>query len=265
MHVLSLIFSGLSFFCMANQHPGNSILQFGMKFKPIAFLIDSFDRSGMISFSHLKTKELSMVDEVLLPTNAGSKNIEVSKPASGFYAGNCDNNFILRKNNEFMKTQKHMDMFSISGVRNTPSLQNNHFFETNRRNIYSSLWAFASLNYLYCDLVALMDKDLHTQYHTGQVDGTNITPGFLAGAAAMMQISIANVFLPQIIKNDRALKWVQISSGIAMTLIQSATLFVGKQTPYYATFSAFEIGATTFISINALRWKTNPKKISAGE
>jgi hypothetical protein len=45
-----------------------------------------------------------------------------------------------------------------------------------------------------------------------------------------------------------------------MTLIQSATLFADKPTPYYATFSAFEIGATTFITINALKWKPNSKK-----
>jgi hypothetical protein len=140
------------------------------------------------------------------------------------------------------------------------SLNNDNFFATNRRNIYSSMWAFASLNYLYCDLVAFMDKDLHAQYHAGVVDGTNITPQFLTGAAVMMQIAIMNVFLPQIIKNDKTLKWVQIASGIAMTLIQSATLFVGTPTPYYATFSALEIATTTFITINALKWKTNSKK-----
>jgi len=55
-------------------------------------------------------------------------------------------------------------------------------------------------------------------------------------------------------------KWVQIASGIAMTLIQSATLFSDKPTPYYATFSALEIGATAFITIDALKWKTNSKK-----
>jgi cyanate permease len=92
------------------------------------------------------------------------------------------------------------------------------------------------------------------------VDGTKLTPQFLAGAAVMMQISIANVFLPQVIKNDKTLRWVQIASGITMTLIQSATLFAGKPTPYYATFSAFEIGATTFITINALKWKPKSGK-----
>ena len=87
-----------------------------------------------------------------------------------------------------------------------------------------------------------------------------ITPEFLTGAALMMQIPIANVFLPHVIKNDRTLKWVQIASGIAMTLIQSATLISDKPTPYYATFSSLEIGATAFITIDALKWKIDSKK-----
>ena len=105
-----------------------------------------------------------------------------------------------------------------------------------------------------------MDKDLHSQYHSGVVDGTKITPQFLTGAAVMMQISLANVFLPQVIKNDRTLRWVQIASGLAMTLIQSTTLFVGESTPYYKTFSAFEMSATTYITINAFKWKTKSRK-----
>ncbi len=163
-------------------------------------------------------------------------------------------------NQMFMKQKEHLG-FSIQGSpEENFSIKNGSFFEKNRQNIYSSMWTFASLNYLYCDLVAFMDKDLHSQYHTGLVGGMNINPEFLTGAAVMMQISIANVFLPQIIKNDRALRWVQIASGITMSLIQSATLFAGKPTPYYATFSAFEIAATTFITINALKWKTNSRK-----
>jgi hypothetical protein len=152
------------------------------------------------------------------------------------------------------------DNLNISFQENDLSLTKNNFFEKNRRNIYSSVWAFASLNYLYCDLVAFMDKEMHLQYHTGEVGGMKITPEFLTGAALMMQIPIANVFLPYVIKNDRTLKWVQAVSGIAMTLIQSATLFSDKPTPYYAAFSALEIGATTFITINALKWKTDSKK-----
>lgn len=130
-------------------------------------------------------------------------------------------------------------------------------FFTNRRNVYSSLWAFASLNYLYADLVGLMDKNKLNQYQLGVVEGVNITPEFLTVAAIFMQIPIANVFLPQVIKNDKTLKWVQIVSGSVMTLVQAGTLFMGKPAPYYVAFSGFEIAATTFITINAIKWNIN--------
>jgi hypothetical protein len=146
------------------------------------------------------------------------------------------------------------------------SLQENEPFFRNRRNVYSSIWAFASLNYLYADLVGLMDKNKLAQYQTGVVEGLKITPEFLTIAAGFMQIPLVNVFLPQIIKNENTLRWVQIASGTIMTLVQAGTLFVGKPTPYYALFSAFEIAATTYITIDAIKWKPNSssKKIPAG-
>lgn len=136
--------------------------------------------------------------------------------------------------------------------------KNNEFFLNNRRNRYSALWAFTTLNYLYADLVGLMDKNILRQYQDGVVDGTKITPGFLTAAAGFMQIPISNVFLPQVIRNERTLKWVQIASGAVMTLVQSGTLFMGKPAPYYILFSAIEIGTTAYITIDALKWK--PKK-----
>ena len=129
-----------------------------------------------------------------------------------------------------------------------------------RRLKYSTLWAFTSLNYLYADLVGLMDLNLLSQYQTGVVNGIEITPGFLTAAAAYMQLPLANVFLPQVIKNENTLRWVQIISGSIATLVQGATLFVGKPSPYYILFSAIEIGATAYITIDAIKWKTSKGK-----
>ena len=115
-----------------------------------------------------------------------------------------------------------------------------------------------NISYLYADLVGVMDKNKLVQYQTGVVNGVKITPEFLTVAAGFMQVSLANVFLPQVIKNERTLRWVQIASGTLMTLVQSATLFVGKPTPYYVLFSAIEIGTTAYITFDAIKWK--PKK-----
>lgn len=158
-----------------------------------------------------------------------------------------------------LQQQPRMTM-NLSSPEPTP------FFK-NRRALYSSLWAFASLNYLYADIAGLMDANVLAQYQRGVVDGTRISPGFLTLAAGLMQIPIANVLLPQVIKNEKALRWVQIASGTIMTLVQTGTLFAGKPTPYYSLFSAFEIAATTYITIDAIRWKPRSakKQASAGQ
>lgn len=138
------------------------------------------------------------------------------------------------------------------------SFEEDQPFFNNKRNLYSSIWAYSSLNYIYADLIGLMDKNILSQYQNGVVNEINITPNFLASAAVLMQIPLANVFLPHLIKKENTLRWVQIASGTLMTLIQTSTLFIGKPTPYYAVFSAFEIAATSFITIDAIKWM--PKK-----
>ncbi|WP_083261345.1 DUF6326 family protein [Crocinitomix algicola] len=172
---------------------------------------------------------------------------------------------LKNKNKNILIEEKESQEFSIP-ISNHPDLnfrlpQDETLpFLKNRRNLYSSMWAFASLNYLYADLVGLMDANIHAQYEAGVVEGTKITPNFLTVAAGFMQIPIANVFLPHIIKNEKTLRWIQIASGTVMTLVQTGTLFVGKPTPHYALFSAFEIAATTYITIDAIRWKPKAKK-----
>ncbi len=170
-----------------------------------------------------------------------------------------ESNFFTKK--YLLKNESLNNSFqNLNNLGVKTSFLNSDWYNSNRRNIYSGLWAYASLNYLYADLIQFMDKDEHLQYHTGTVNGFEMTPGFIAGSAAFMQIAIANVFLPQIIKNDRTLRWVQIASGTIMTLVQSATLFAGEPTPYYAVLSGFEIAATAFITFDAIKWK--PKRTS---
>ena len=101
-----------------------------------------------------------------------------------------------------------------------------------------------------------MDKDVHAEYETGTVGEFEITPQFLTVAGGFMQIPLSNVFLPQVIKNDKVLRWVQIASGTIMTLVQTSTLFAGKPTPYYLLFSTVEIAATAYITIDSIKWKT---------
>ncbi len=57
----------------------------------------------------------------------------------------------------------------------------------------STLRIFATLNYLYCDVVTLMDPHLLQEFLAGSVGGVNITPAFLvieiASTAAVVLIA----------------------------------------------------------------------------
>jgi hypothetical protein len=69
----------------------------------------------------------------------------------------------------------------------------------NKRVILSTLWIFVTLNYLYCDLVGLMDSVLLNQYIAGEVNGMEINQGFLLAGAVLMEIPIAMVILSLIL------------------------------------------------------------------
>ena len=60
----------------------------------------------------------------------------------------------------------------------------------------STLWVFATLNYLYCDVVTLMDP----VKHSGSIQ---FTQGFLLGAAILVEIPIAMVLLSRIVESRK--------------------------------------------------------------
>lgn len=116
-----------------------------------------------------------------------------------------------------------------------------------------ALWLFAILNYLYCDILGLMDVNLLTQFLTGTVEGMQMTPEFLLGAAILMEIPIAMVLLSRIL-DYKANRYTNIIAASIMTLVQVATLFIGTATMYYIFFSIIEITATSYIIITAIKW-----------
>src|SRR5215467_3578312 len=92
-----------------------------------------------------------------------------------------------------------------------------------RKVILSTLWIFATLNYLYCDVGGLMNPELLRQYLTGNVNGIHMTQGFLLGAGILIEIPIAMVFLSRVLKY-RANRWANIAAGSVMTAVQCSTL-----------------------------------------
>ncbi|WKV10590.1 DUF6326 family protein [Marivirga harenae] len=123
----------------------------------------------------------------------------------------------------------------------------------NKKELLSVLWIFVTLNYLYCDLIGLMDSSLLKQYLTGTVEGLVINESFLLYAGILMEIPIAMVLLSRILKR-KANAIANIFAGSVKTLAMVASLFVGTFTSYYLFFAVIEIVTTVFIVGYSIQW-----------
>jgi len=88
--------------------------------------------------------------------------------------------------------------------QNTPAMD--------RRVLLSTIWIFAALNYLYCDIISLMDSELLPQYLDGNVNGIEFSQGFLLGAAILVEIPIAMVLLSRVLQY-RVNRWANTIAG----------------------------------------------------
>jgi uncharacterized membrane protein len=86
----------------------------------------------------------------------------------------------------------------------------------------------------------------------------HVTPGFLLGAAVLMEIPTAMVLLSGVLRYAEN-RWANIIAGAVMTIVQFSTLFFGSFPPiYYLFFSVMEIACTAFIVWYAWKW-TDPE------
>lgn len=124
----------------------------------------------------------------------------------------------------------------------------------NAKVVLSALWVFAILNYLYCDLLGVMDSKILKELLSGEANGIHMTEGFLLGSAVLMEIPIAMTLLSRILP-FRPNRWANMIAGTAMTVVQIGSLFVGTATTYYLFFSTLEIACTAFIVFYAWNMK----------
>lgn len=117
----------------------------------------------------------------------------------------------------------------------------------------SLLWLFVMLNYIYADIMSLMDSTVLKEILTGSVDQLVITPMFLLFGALLMEIPIAMVIFSLILKKQIN-RWTNILAGTIKTLAVLGTLFVGTPTLYYTFFAIIEIITTISIIYIAWRW-----------
>jgi cytochrome b561 len=126
----------------------------------------------------------------------------------------------------------------------------------------STLWIFAMLNYLYADVMTLMDPAAQKIMQSGSVGPLHISQGFLLGAAILMETAIAMVLLSRVLKY-RANRWANVMAGIIHTAAVSLSLLTSTPAPYYIFFAAIEIPCTLFIIWLALRWKPDTAPAAA--
>jgi hypothetical protein len=128
------------------------------------------------------------------------------------------------------------------------------------------LWVFMLLNYLYCDVLSLLDpanlKDVLAGHAAG--GSVQITPEFLLASAVLMEIPMAMILLSRVLGHGAARRANVVAAGF-MALVQVGSLGVGTPTSYYLFFSAIEVGTLGFIAVLALRWvDAEPARASAG-
>ncbi len=125
---------------------------------------------------------------------------------------------------------------------------------TDTKSRLTILWVFVMFNYLYCDVIALMNPDLLKQFYAGKIGGIQVSQGFLLGTSILMEIPIAMVLLSQLL-NYRANRWVNILAGTVMTVVQLGSFFIGSApTMYYTFFSVIEVACTALIVWYAWKW-----------
>ncbi len=119
--------------------------------------------------------------------------------------------------------------------------------------LLSKLWVFVTFNYLYCDLISLMDSNLLKQYLTGRVEGLVMDEAFLLYAGMLMELPIAMVLLSGLLK-DRVNAWFNAVAGSIKTVVMIMTLFIGNATKYYMFFALIEISTTAYIIFISMKW-----------
>jgi hypothetical protein len=128
-----------------------------------------------------------------------------------------------------------------------------------QKTLLSTLWIFVTLNYLYCDLISLMDANLLNQYLTGEVEGLKLTNNFLLAGGILMELPILMILLSKFLAPIYNL-WTNIIVATIKTVAMVATLFIGTPTNYYIFFASIEISTTLFIIVYCFYWKINEKR-----
>lgn len=132
----------------------------------------------------------------------------------------------------------------------------------NTKTLLSTLWVFAVFNYLYADVITLMDSEMLKMILAGQVGSMRMTRELLLGAAVLIETAIAMVLLSRVLEYGLN-RWANIIVGAIHTIAVALSVLAGGGTPalYYVFFATIEVACTVFIMWYAWRWKLAPAPV----
>jgi len=117
-----------------------------------------------------------------------------------------------------------------------------------RKVILSTLWIFATLNYIYADVFTLFFNQ------TAQKETFAMPQEAVLVFAILMETAIAMIVLSRVLKYG-ANRWANIAAGIFYTAFVGWSLFGATQPLFYMFFAAIEIPCTLFIVWYAWTWR----------
>ncbi len=123
------------------------------------------------------------------------------------------------------------------------------------------LWIFVTANYLYCDVLSLMDPKFVRDLIEGGPEGMPMTESFLFYAGLLMEIPLAMILVSRF--TDRRFgRGANLVAGLVMTMVQIGSFWFGTSpTTHYMFFSAVEIATTTTIAWIAWNWPNPPDSL----
>ena len=131
-----------------------------------------------------------------------------------------------------------------------------------RKTVLPALWTFATVNYIYADVLTLFDVLADPasvkKLGTGYIGSMHMTQGAMLAAAVLMETAFAMIFLSRVLSH-RPNRWTNLIAALIHTLAVLASLFVGgppTSFTYYTFFAGVEIACTLFIIWYAWTWRS---------
>jgi hypothetical protein len=139
------------------------------------------------------------------------------------------------------------------------STERNTNEKIDRKSLFSTLWIFLAVNYIYCDHLSLMEPGVLSGLLQGQIGSVQVNQFFLLAAALIVGIPFIMIVLSRVL-NHRLNRWVNIIAGLIMVVIQIGTLNMGTgPSLVYLFYSTIEVITNLVIIFLAWKWR-NPEE-----